>query len=294
MLLTASGVLHDVGNGPFPHISDQLMKEMLGFPHEEAVSFAFQNSPTRDSAVLTKYDLDVNEISSILEGTHHLSPFFSGFPDLDNADNVYRFLMTIPGKPLGNASYRPSELAAAMSLESREQRIPVDLLERWRSDRAKVYSHLWDDRLNMIGWTMLGRALRILQEDLTPHFFRMSNREAFRLIRLYLPELAEGLQTRKFRILIDRNFVRFRGEAQKLSDPPNLRRLEADLCEAMGLEEWCFGVTVDKPSTTETKGTTGEKSDPWRIYLVSHQDHDEPKTFLENVLLTSEPYREGS
>jgi hypothetical protein len=146
----------------------------------------------------------------------------------------------------------------------------------------------------MVGWTMLGRALRILQEDLTPHFFRLSNREAFHLIRLNLPKLVEGLQTGKFRILIDRQYVRFRGEARKLSDPTNLRRLEAVLCEAMELEEWCIGVTVDKPSITETKGSAGEKCDPWRIYLVSYQDNDAPKTFLEDVLSTSKPYREGS
>ena len=45
LLLTAAAALHDAGNGPFPHISDQPMKELLGFTHEGVVRFAFEHSP---------------------------------------------------------------------------------------------------------------------------------------------------------------------------------------------------------------------------------------------------------
>ena len=38
LLLTAAALLHDVGDGPFPHLSDHLMREILGFSHEGAVS----------------------------------------------------------------------------------------------------------------------------------------------------------------------------------------------------------------------------------------------------------------
>jgi len=258
------------------------MKEMLGFTHEGAVRFAFESSPVRDSFLLDEYGIDVMEVSSILEGRHRLSPLLRGFPDLDNADNIHRFMMTIPGRPLGVASYCPSEIAACMSLGSEEQVLPEDLLKRWRRDYEKVYSYVWNDRLNMVCWTMLGRALRILKEDLTRRFFRLTNREAFQIIQSRLPQLAKGLQEKEFEILLDREYNELRGEARRLSEPANLGEIEDVLCRETGLENWSLGLTVDKPSITE-------KSDHWRVYLVSYKGNDEPVALLEDMLSGSEP-----
>jgi len=281
LLLTAAAALHDVGAGPFPHISDEVMREMLGFTHEGAVRFAFENSPVRDSSVLDEYGIDVMEVSSILDGGHRLSPLLRGFPDLDNADNIRRFMMTIPGRPLGVASYRPSEIASCMSLECEEQEIPVDLLKRWRGDYQKVYSYVWNDGFNMVCWTMLGRALRILRGDLTPRFFRLTNREAFQIIRLRLPGLAKGLRKKEFKILLDREYSELGGEARRLSESSNLGGIEDMLCEETGLENWSLGLTVDRPSITE-------ESDHWRVYLVSHEGNDESVALLEDMLSGSE------
>lgn len=98
-LLTAAAVLHDVGNGPFPHISDKLMENMLGYRHEGAVRFAFENSPMKSPLILEEYGLDLEEVASIVKGEHRLSPLLNGRPDLDNADNIHRFMNTIPGRP---------------------------------------------------------------------------------------------------------------------------------------------------------------------------------------------------
>jgi len=281
LLLTAASALHDVGAGPFPHISDELMEEMLGFTHEGAVGFAFENSPVKDSLVLDEYGVDLMEVSSVLEGRHRLSPLLRGFPDLDNADNIHRFVMTIPGRPLGVASYRPSEIASCMSLGLEEQELPEDLRGRWRGDYEKVYSYVWNDGLNMVCWTMLGRALRILREDLTPRFFRLTNREAFQLIQLRLPELAKGLERRGFEILVDREYSELGGEARRLSEPSNLGEIEDMLCKETGLENWSLGLTVDRPSITEESGH-------WRVYLVSFRGNDESVALLEDILSGSE------
>ena len=283
LLLTAAAVLHDAGNGPFPHISDDLMEDMLGFRHEGAVGFAFANSPSKDSLILEEHGLDITEISSILEGGHRLSPLLCGFPDLDNADNIRRFMMGIPGRPLGEASYHPSEIAASMSLEAEEQTIPEELRSRWLWDRERVYRYVWEDGLNMIGWTMLKRALRILREALTPRFFTMTNREAFRLIRLRLPELAKGLKEKRFRILLDRRYSQLRGEALKLTNPRSIGEIEDEMCREAGLANWSLGLTVDQP-------TTGQKADHWRVYLVVYGDCEKPKKFLEDILSRSDHF----
>lgn len=279
-LLTAAAVLHDVGNGPFPHISDKLMEDMLGFKHEGAVSFAFENSPMKDSLILEGYGLDLEEVASIVNSEHRLSPLLNGHPDLDNADNIHRFMNTIPGRPLSKASYQPSEIATSMSLETGGIEISEDLRRRWLRDREKIYRYLWNDRLNMIAWTMLGRAIRILRDELTPKFFTMTNKEAFHLIRSRLPKLAKGLKKKEFKILLDRKYSILRGAARKLSYSTNLRKIEDELCRETGLEDWSIGLTVDQPLIRE-------KADHWRVYLVAYKGGEEPKILLEDILSSS-------
>ncbi|MFB0522799.1 MAG: HD domain-containing protein [Candidatus Bathyarchaeia archaeon] len=283
LLLTASAVLHDAGNGPFPHISDQLMEDLLGFRHEGALGFVFERSATKDVSILEDYGLDLEEVVSVVQGGHKLSPLLNSRPDLDNADNIHRFMMTIPGRPLGEPSYQPKDIATFMSSETGGKEIPEGVRRRWLRDWEKVYRHVWEDRFNMIGWTMLGRALRVLREELTPSFLTMTNREAFHLIRLKLPKLADGLEKKRFRIVLDKRYSLLNGEARKLSDPKGLRRIEDELCMDTGFEDWAIGLTVDKPLIRE-------KSDHWRVYLVAQNGSEEPKKLLEEILSSSTPF----
>lgn len=283
LLLTSSAVLHDVGNGPFPHISDRLMEEMLGFRHEGAVKFTFENSPVNDSLVLEDYGLDLDEVSAVVRGGHRLSPLVNGRPDLDNSDNIYRGMMTIPGRPLGEPSYRPSEIAASMSLETGKTELSENLRRRWLADREKVYRYLWENRLNMVCWTMLGRALRIMKDEIPPRFFLMTNRQAFDLIKLRLPKLARGLKNNQYKIVLDRSYRLFKGEAQKFLEPKNLRKIEEELCREFSLEDWSLGLTVDQPRIKAEDGH-------WRVYLVVYKGIEKPKGLLDDILSSSETF----
>jgi hypothetical protein len=282
LLLTAAAILHDVGDGPFPHISDQIMKEKLGFTHEGALKFAFENSPVKDHSVLDRYNIDIGEISSVLEGKHHISPLLYGFPDLDNADNIYRFMLTIPSKHLGESSYLPSEISKSMSLKMEELAIPYDLRKKWLTDYKKVYHFLWNDYANMIGWTMLGRALRIQKEYFTPNFFRLTNREAYKIIKQKLPKLTIGLMRGEFTIIFDRKFKELKGEAKKLIEINGLMDFESMLCREASLENWTIGLTVDQP-------LINENTDHWRVYLVSYKGNEKAKRLVEETLSKSNP-----
>ncbi len=286
LLLTAAAVLHDVGNGPFPHISDQLMRELLGFTHERALHFAFESSSSEDKQILERHGLDLDEICSVLEGRHHLSPLLNGFPDLDNLDNVYRFIASIPGKPLGEPSYIPSEIASLMSLDCESQRLPDSLRKRWAADFKKVYSYVWNYRHNMVCWTMLGRALRILKSELTPIFFRLTNREAYQFMQNRLPHLAEGLSKGKYKIYLDRKFIDLRGDAEKLKQPSKLAQVEEELCKEAHLEDWMLGLTVDQPLLKE-------KPEHWRVYLVLNKNNETVKMLVKEMLSNSKPFAES-
>lgn len=287
LLLTATSVLHDVGNGPFPHISDPIMKQLLGFSHEGAVRFAFDYSPIKESKIIENYGLTLQEISSLLEGQHRLSYLLQGFPprdlpDLDNADNIHRFITTLPNKDLQQSSYHPVEIATSFSLEMKEKTVSEDLQKRWLRDREWIYQCLWNDTLNMVGWTMLGRALRLLLEQLNPTFFRMTNKEAFQQIKLKLPKLAHALQRKKYKILFDRRYSLLKGDAQKLADLTTLRNIEDEICKATNLEGWELGLTVDKPPIRRN-------SNYWRVYLVTYQGKEEPQILLKEMLANSNP-----
>jgi hypothetical protein len=173
-----------------------------------------------------------------------------------------------------------------MSLEAEENKMQEDLQKRWSTDREKLYRYLWNDSLNMIGWTMLERVMRILMEELTPRFFLMTNREAFNLIRLRLPKLANGLERKEFKILLDKRYSVLAGEARKFSNSTSLKKIEDELCRETDLEEWSIGLTVDQPLIRE-------KTDHWRVYLVAHKDNEKPRILLEDMLSSSIPFPIG-
>ena len=84
-------------------------------------------------------------------------------------------------------------------------------------------------------------------------------------------------------MLFDRRYRLLKGEARKLSDPSNLRRIEDELCRETGSKDWAIGLTADQPLITE-------KAEYWRVYLTAYEDIEEPKNLLEDMLSASAPF----
>lgn len=202
-LLQAAALAHDLGHGPFSHLSEALMRSELGCDHEERA--ARQLAAVRAALplpALRRLDwLDWNEVAALILGqstgvestTGSRGALLNGLLDYDNIDHVARFLLAAD---LGQPGYDPLGLARALRLAQPEPdagpgedvaAAPTYLLPAaeswavaWQASRRKVYGFLHREHRNLAPHAMLRRmiALAALQRTLPPDFLNMTDASA--------------------------------------------------------------------------------------------------------------------
>ncbi len=90
-VLRVSGLLHDIGHGPFSHSFEPILRKSLGMSHEEMSVHLIERTEISD--ILGKWGIEVSEVADLIKGTHprrSLSRIINSSVDADKMDYTVR------------------------------------------------------------------------------------------------------------------------------------------------------------------------------------------------------------
>ncbi len=195
--LHAAALAHDLGHGPFSHLSEPLMIERLGLDHEQRSALALRRAVSTLSGASARLLawLDLDEVTALMLGD---SPdgrgkLLNGLMDYDNLDNVARFMQAAG---LGDPAYDPRALARELRLLAPEganqDAAPLVALtpdaamlaRAWQADRRRVYRYLSQGERNIAMHGMLRKAVDLAARAglIADDFFDATDAEALRLL----------------------------------------------------------------------------------------------------------------
>jgi hypothetical protein len=252
--LQLAALAHDLGHGPFSHLTEPLMLEWLGMDHEARSISLLESlrSVLPDPARRITAWVEWNEVANLMSGRGR-GLLLTGDLDYDNMDNVARFkLMARFGSP----AYDPRVLARALRLlpnsetnvgGSGQKALAAVALEAgaelqaraWQSDRARVYGFLHGsagEHENLTLHAMLRKAVDLAYTThiLPSDFFDLTDAEALSVMSRGLDR---GLLALVQRIKGDQEkWHRCIWEAEADPEEPTLPRLLASARARLELE----------------------------------------------------------
>ncbi|NNU17084.1 HD domain-containing protein [Parvularcula sp. ZS-1/3] len=146
-VLTAAGLLHDIGHGPLSHTLEPVFREKFGLTHHQSGDDILRGrSPFGDDIldIMSAYKVDLDEVVAMIEGKHDgpHAYLYSGPINLDTIEGISRSraLSMKSGRPLP-----PKRLVAEMALGGDD--LPTGLMDEFWKLKDEVYNlvihHPW-------------------------------------------------------------------------------------------------------------------------------------------------------
>ncbi len=206
--LHVAALAHDLGHGPFSHLSEPLMRERLGEDHEQRSARLLGEVRSAIDAmdIAQPSWLNWDDVARLIVGREDgRGALLNGRLDYDNADNVARFLRA---GGLGFPSYDPLALArglrsmpaSAATAADRtylQEGVEAEALG-WLRDRNMVYRFLHEGHRNLAAHAMLRKAVDLGTSTgiVSDAFFDMTDVQALRLLGRALHRGLAGLVER--------------------------------------------------------------------------------------------------
>ncbi len=281
-LLPLAALFHDAGNPAFSHLGESWLRQLNGHDGESYLRVILEGSDA--ARLMRKFSVSPQTLTNFVVGKTRRSEVLHGSLDIDNIDNVSRFLK----KAVGIGTYNGVDLAGAFVFQTRLKwalRGEYEgIVERWQQAREAVYGLIYSEK-RFSGINMVYRALQFAfdQGKLTEEFFRQTDSEALKTLGASCGEEASHLVGNLYAgnryaavvsIQTEEPSETLREQAKK----PKARRELADVVSAkynIAPRDVCTYIgqgrdrrKVTLPFVDRTRGTWTTTDDPQPIYRV--------------------------
>ena len=254
-LIRASALLHDIGHGPFSHVSEGV----LSVPHEEFSKFVITKTSMKD---LLEEKFDTNEIVDIITGKGHLGPIVSGELDVDRMDYLLRDSHNT------GVSYGIIDYERLISNLSLDDGLILDIKGVQAAEGALVsryfmYPSVYQHHTTRIVNTMFRRALKktfsegIIDEH---EMYKYDDSDIISIFRRCDNEYANDIMRRLDNRIVPKRVKTIRLDNFKSPEkmykikPEELRKAEEEIAEDYGLDkDYVFINIAEYPRFDEMK-----------------------------------------
>lgn len=273
-LIRVSALLHDIGHGPFSHVSEGV----LSFPHEELSKYVITKTSMRD---LLEEKFDVNKIVDIINGKGHLGPVVSGELDVDRMDYLLRDSHNT-GVAYGIIDYE--RIISNLRLEDG---LILDIKGVQAAEGALVsryfmYPSVYQHHTTRIVNTMFRRALKKIIDEGTideRDMYKYDDTDVIAIFRKSDNEFAKDIMSRLDNRIIPKRVKSIRLDNFKYPEKmykiksEELRKAEEEIAEDYGLDkDYVFINIAEYPRFDEMKTQ------------VSVEDKLYPLTEISNII----------